>query len=82
MGDMYRIDYLFVLYKFAAQNLVSLTQSIQGSYLIVSSIDKKALDDDLNVYEIMINKQFPNTILTTKFLLLKLARAEKISDLN
>jgi hypothetical protein len=48
----------------------------------VSSIDKKALDDDLNVYEIMINKQFPDTILTTKFLLLKLARAEKLSDLN
>lgn len=50
MGDMYRIDYLFISYKFAAEGLVKITQSIQGSYLIVSSIDKKAIDDDLNVF--------------------------------
>ena len=30
----------------------------------------------------MVNKQFPGVDLPTKFMLLKLARAEKIADVN
>ncbi len=82
MGDMFRIDYLYVSYNFTAQGLVTLAKSIKGTYLIISSINKSEIANDLNVFEIMVNKQFPLLDLPTKFLLLKLAKAEKISDVN
>jgi hypothetical protein len=82
MGDMFRIDYLYVSYSFVGEGLVTITKKIQGSYLIISSINKAEIADDLNVFEIMVNKQFPKLNLPTKFLLLKLARAQKISDVN
>ena len=50
MGDMFRIDYLYVSNKFVGEGVVKITKSIQGTYLIISSINKSEIANDLNVF--------------------------------
>ena len=50
MGDMFRIDYLFVSQNFESKGASDLTKSMRGTYVIVSSIDKAAIANDLNVF--------------------------------
>ena len=82
MGDMFRVDYLYVSYTFQAAGLLKISEKIKGTYLIVSSIDKAQILDDLNTFEILVNKQFPKVPLRTKFALLKLATAQKVEEIN
>jgi hypothetical protein len=82
MGDMFRVDYLYISYSFTAKGLVEISQRIKGTYLIVSSIDKSSIIDDLNTFEIIVNKQFPTVSLPIKFALLKLATSLKLDEIN
>ncbi len=50
MGDMFRIDYLFVSKNFTSKGVTDITKNMRGTYLIVSSIDKVSIAHDLNVF--------------------------------
>lgn len=50
--------------------------------MIVSSIDKAQILDDLNTFEILVNKQFSGIPLMAKFALLKVATAQNVEEID
>ena len=79
MGGLFRIDYLVMQQQITASAITTETQTIFGSYLIISSINKKEFDDD-NVYRILVDRQFSDKDMFQKFMVIKMLKGEELSQ--
>lgn len=73
MGGIYRIDYLVLQQQMVASGITTNIKTVFGSYLVVSSVNKKDINSE-DVYKILIDRQFPEQTLNIKFILMKLLK--------
>ena len=83
MGGVYRIDYMYIKQVFIANGLIGESvQKLSGTMLIISSVNKALLKDQMNVYQILVDKQFTAATLVQKMSFLRIVQSTDIKQLD